>query len=174
VPVMRNRKLGPGIMDRPGLRAAMHRRSVKGHARAPLAKALMLMAGMALLPFRASAADVWQECQIETSVLCDPQGCRSVEPTLKLYLGQYKDSAGKLRGYYYRCRRAGSCDMIENPWIGENERYLAFVARERGVISRIGPGGKLTDVATLDDNVLISRGTCWNAAPHKPDLSAER
>lgn len=125
-------------------------------------KMLMVMAGLILASGQARSANVWQECQIETTTLCDPAGCRSVEPTLKLYFGDYVDAKGKRKGYYYRCRRAGPCDLIDDPWIGENEQYRAFVVRERGLISRIGPGGKVTDVATLEDHVLISRGTCWN------------
>lgn len=134
----------------------------------------MIMGALMLLQAHPAAADVWKECQIETATLCEPGGCRSVEPTLKLYFGDYADQDGKRSGYYYRCRRGGACDMIEDPWIGENDTYRAFVSRERGVISRIGPEGKVTDVATLNDTVLISRGTCWNAPPHKPDLSTQR
>lgn len=120
---------------------------------------------IALIASPASAENIWQECQIESATLCGPEGCRNVEPTLKLYLGDYADSKGRRRGYYYRCRRDGPCDRITDPWIGQNDKYRAFVERDRGVISRIGPGSKVTDVATLDDKVLISRGSCWAAKP---------
>jgi hypothetical protein len=134
---------------------------------------LMLEAALTTAAFQSpTPEDFWQECQIETTTLCTPDGCTNVEPTLKLYFGDYKGSDGRQRGYYYRCRRDADCDRIEDPWIGENEKYRAFVARERGLISRIGPGGKVTDVATLDENVLISRGSCWDAPPHRPDLPA--
>ena len=127
---------------------------------------------LAALPPPASAADSWQECQIENVTFCNAEGCKYVDPTLKLYFGDFADSAGRRRGYYYRCRRDGACDMIENPWIGSNDRYRAFVMREQGVIARIAADGKVTDVATVDDTVLISRGTCWEGKP--PDLSKNR
>lgn len=132
---------------------------------------MMLAAALTMAAFQESAPeDFWQECQIESSTLCSPTGCTSVEPTLKLYFGDYNGSDGRRRGYYYRCRRGADCDRIEDPWVGVNDNYRAFVARERGLISRIGPGGKVTDVATLDDDVLISRGSCWDAPPHESDL----
>jgi hypothetical protein len=120
---------------------------------------------IAVLPVQASATDSWQECQIESVSFCDAEGCRLADPKLKLYFGDYADPAGKRKGYYYRCRRDGPCDMIEDPWIGQNERYRAFIMREQGIISRIGADGKVTDVSTVDDTVLISRGSCWDAEP---------
>jgi hypothetical protein len=122
-----------------------------------------LMIGMALQTGQPADADLWQECQIESATLCGPGGCRNVEPTLKLYFGDYSADHGKRAGYYYRCRRDAECDIIENPWIGEGGGYRAFVMREQGVISRIGPDGRITDVATIEDAVLISRGRCWNS-----------
>ena len=122
-----------------------------------------LMIAMALQAAPAGDADLWQECQIESAILCGPGGCKNVEPTLKLYLGDYRADDGRRAGYYYRCRRGGECDIIENPWIGEGGGYRAFVMREQGVISRIGPDSRITDVATIEDTVLISRGSCWNA-----------
>src|SRR5947208_1132107 len=83
-------------------------------------KKLMLTIVLPLIAARAAAADIWQECQIESATMCGHDGCRSVEPTLKLYFGDYRDPAGRSRGYYYRCRRNASCDRIEDPWIGEN------------------------------------------------------
>ncbi|HLO21095.1 MAG TPA: hypothetical protein VK192_11465 [Sphingomicrobium sp.] len=130
-------------------------------------KSFMLMTGLALMTGEAPAASLWQECQIETVTLCGPEGCSSVQPTLKLYFGDYTDSKGRPRGYYKRCRRGGACDIIENPWIGQNEKYRAFVAPERGLIARVGADGKVTDVATLDKDVLISRGSCWRAKPQR-------
>ena len=121
----------------------------------------VLMAGLALLAGKAPAPALWQECQIEPVTLCDPAGCTNVPPTLKLYFGDYSDSKGRAKAYYKRCRREGPCDVIENLWMGENDRYRAFVMPERGLIARIDPDGKVTDVATLDNNVLISRGSCW-------------
>ena len=128
----------------------------------------MIAAGAALIAGPAPAANSWQECQVEIATLCDLAGCRNVEPTLKLYLGDYADSKGRRKGYYYRCRRQGSCDRIEDPWIGQNAEYRAFIVDRAGVISRVGPDNKLTDVATLNDSVLISRGSCWNAKPQHP------
>jgi hypothetical protein len=127
----------------------------------------MLIGAMALVAGQASAADYWQECQIETVTLCSPDGCRNVEPTLKLYLGDYADSRGRRSGYYYRCRRPGPCDKIDNPWIGYNDHYRVFVVAGGGVISRVREDGKVTDVSTLNDNVLISRGSCWNSEPQR-------
>lgn len=118
---------------------------------------------MAVQAAQAGDADLWQECQIESATLCGPGGCTNVAPTLKLYLGDYRADDGHRAGYYYRCRRGGECDIIENPWIGEGGGYRAFVMREQGVISRIGPDSRITDVATIEDTVLISRGSCWNA-----------
>ena len=122
-----------------------------------------LMIGMALQAGQPADADLWQECQIESATLCGPGGCKNVEPTLKLYLGDYHVDHGKRAGYYYRCRRGGECDIIENPWIGEGGGYRAFIMREQGVISRIGPDERITDVATIEDTVLISRGSCWSS-----------
>jgi hypothetical protein len=124
-----------------------------------------LIAALVLNTSTASAADFWQECQIEAVTLCTPDGCGSVEPTLRLYLGDFANSDGKRVGYYYRCRREGDCDKIEDPWIGHNDRYRVFVIREAAVVSRVDQDGKVTDVSTLDDHVLISRGTCWSAKP---------
>lgn len=122
-----------------------------------------LFIGLALQASQPANPDLWQECQIETAILCGPGGCKNVEPTLKLYLGDFAIENGKRAGYYYRCRRGGECDIIENPWIGEGGGYRAFVMKEQGVISRIGPDSRITDVATIEDMVLISRGACWNA-----------
>lgn len=122
---------------------------------------------LCLLASPAPAADSWQECQIENVTFCNAEGCKYVEPTLKLYFGDFTDSAGRRKSYYYRCRRDGACDRIENPWIGQNDRYRAFVMREQGVIARISAEGKVTDIATVDDTVLISRGTCWDAKPQE-------
>lgn len=126
-----------------------------------------IIAALALNSGAASAANFWQECQIESVTLCAPNGCRNVAPTLKLYLGDFATSQGKRAGYYYRCRREGACDKIEDPWIGRNARYRVFVIRQAAVISRVDPDGKITDVASLGDNVLISRGTCWNTRPQR-------
>lgn len=126
-----------------------------------------LIAALALNSGTASAANFWQECQIEAVTICTPDGCRNVAPTLKLYLGDFANSQGKRAGYYYRCRREGACDKIEDPWIGRNDRYRVFVIREAAVISRVDQDGKVTDVSTLDDHVLISRGTCWSAKPQR-------
>lgn len=126
-------------------------------------RAIIIAAGLMGAP--ATAANYWQECQIETATLCGPEGCRNVEPTLKLYLGDYANSKGVRKGYYRRCRRTGECDLIENPWIGTNEAYRVYVLPEHGLISRVAATGKVTDVATLGDTVLISRGTCWSVKP---------
>ncbi len=135
---------------------------------------LVLMAGLALVAGMPPGAGVWQECQVETATLCDLRGCRNVEPTLKLFFGDYSDAKGRPRGYYKRCRRGGSCDFIENPWIGENDNYRAFVVPERGVSARIGADGKVTDVATLNNDVLISRGSCWSAKPQRHPASGPK
>ena len=88
------------------------------------------------------AADLWQECQIETVTFCSPEGCKDVEPTLKIFLGDYTAPDGKKGAYYYRCRRDGPCDRIEDPWIGYNSDYRVFVVREAGVISRVRQDGR--------------------------------
>lgn len=129
---------------------------------------LIFLATVALIPGPAFADNFWQECQIETATICDQVGCRNVQPTIKLYLGDYTDAKGRPKGYYFRCRRDSSCDEIRAPWIGENENYRAFVAPERGLISRVAANGRVTDVATLNDEVLISRGTCWSSKPYRP------
>ena len=61
-------------------------------------KSLVFMAGLALMAGRASAANLWQECQIETVTLCGPEGCRNVQPTLKLYFGDYAEFEGPTEG----------------------------------------------------------------------------
>jgi hypothetical protein len=124
---------------------------------------LVLLIAVALQSGQSEGPDLWQECQIETATICGPGGCKSLVPTLKLYIGDYKADDGRRAGYYYRCRRGAECDIIENPWIGEGSGYRAFVMREQGVIARIGPDNRVTDVATIEDIVLISRGICWNA-----------
>ena len=126
-------------------------------------KSLLLALGLALQGGAADVPDISQECQVETVTLCDQAGCRGVKPTLKLYLGEYTAKDGSRAGYYYRCRRANFCDIIDNPSIGQNGGYRAFVSRERGLISKVGPENRLTDVATFEDRVLISRGRCWPA-----------
>ena len=131
------------------------------------------IAAVALVPGAAPAADTWQECQIETVTLCTPEGCKIVEPTLKLYLGDYTDDRGKPAGYYYRCRRDGACDNIDNPWIGRNDKYRAFVVPEANVISRVDQDGKVMDVSAVRDEVLISRGTCWDTESQRHVSSVE-
>jgi hypothetical protein len=131
----------------------------------------VLAAGAALIASPSPAANSWLECQVEAAIFCDSAGCRNVEPTLKLYLGDYVDPKGRPQSYYYRCRRQGRCDRLQNPWVGQSADYRAFVIDEAGIISRVGPGGKLTDVATLNDTVLISRGSCWNAKPQRSKAS---
>jgi len=136
-------------------------------------KTLFLMAGLAAQAGQAAGPNIAQECQIETVTLCDQAGCRGVEPTLKLYLGEYTSKDGRQAGYYYRCRRGEFCDVIENPWIGESGGYRAFVMRENGLISKIGPDNRVTDVATLEDRVLISRGRCWDSPRPKVNRNGE-
>jgi len=80
---------------------------------------LLIMTILALIPGAARAANIWQECQIETVTLCTP------------------DAKGKSAGYYYRCRRDSACDKIDHPWIGRNDKYRAFVVPEANVISRV-------------------------------------
>ena len=128
----------------------------------------LLIATLTLQGTQAGGPDLWQECQIERATYCDMAGCRGVEPTIKLYVGDYMGPTGKREGYYYRCRRGELCDIINDPWIGEGGGYRAFVMRDRGVISRIGEDGRITDVATIGDTVLISRGRCW--ATTKPGV----
>ena len=125
-------------------------------------KTLLILA-IALQAAGAANPDIWQECQIESATLCGAGGCKPVEPTLKLFLGDYAGASGRRAGYYYRCRRGSLCDIIDDPWIGESAGYRAFVLRDRGVITRVGPDNSVTDVATIEDIVLISRGRCWEA-----------
>jgi len=134
-------------------------------------KSIALAAVLFLQAAQPPAPAISQECQIETVTLCDQAGCRGVEPTLKLYLGEFTGEDGKQVGYYYRCRRGDYCDIIDNPWIAESGGYRAFVARERGVIAKIGPENRITDIATVEDRVLISRGRCWDAP--RPQVSRE-
>jgi hypothetical protein len=136
-------------------------------------KSLLLAFGLALQAGHSAAPDISQECQVETVTLCDQAGCRGVKPTLKLYLGEYTAKNGTRTGYYYRCRRAAFCDIIDNPWIGGSGGYRAFVARDRGLISKIGPQNRITDVATMDDRVLVSRGRCWPAPRPEVQRSSE-
>lgn len=124
----------------------------------------LLVVAAALQAATVANPDFWQECQIESATLCGAGGCKPVAPTLKLYLGDYAGASGRRAGYYYRCRRGSICDIIDDPWIGESGGYRAFVLRDRGVITRVGPDNSVTDVATIEDIVLISRGRCW-AAP---------
>ena len=130
-------------------------------------KSPIFMMGITLIAAPAWGSGGFQECQIETVTSCSAYGCRNVDPTLKLYFGEYLDSAGKPKGYYYRCRRDGACDRIEDPWIGGDDKYRVFVMRGQGVISRLSHDHKVTDVATIGDNVLIARGSCWDAKPQR-------
>ena len=125
---------------------------------------MLLIVVTALQAAQVAEPDIWQECQIESATLCGPGGCKPVEPSLKLFLGDYAGASGRRSGYYYRCRRGGLCDIVDDPWIGESGGYRAFVLRDRGVITRVGPDNSVTDVATIEDVVLISRGRCWKAA----------
>jgi hypothetical protein len=134
-------------------------------------KALLLVCALAIQEAQSGGTDLWQECQIERATYCDMAGCRGVEPTIKLYIGDYAGPGGKREGYYYRCRRGALCDIINDPWIGEGGGYRAFVMRDRGVISRISADNHVTDVATIGDTVLISRGRCWAAS--KPGVALQ-
>jgi hypothetical protein len=127
-------------------------------------KFLALLTLLALQTAPNSRPSTW-ECQSETATLCTPTSCEQVEPTIKLYMGEYDEKDGSRASYYLRCRRGGSCDRIDNPWVGESGDYRVFVAREQALISRIAPNDRFTDVATLEDRVLILRGSCWGAPP---------
>lgn len=129
-----------------------------------MAMKMLLIILTALQAAPVTEPDIWQECQIESATLCGPGGCKPVEPSLKLFLGDYSGASGRRAGYYYRCRRGGLCDIVDDPWIGESAGYRAFVLRDRGVITRVGPDNSVTDVATIEDIVLISRGRCWKSA----------
>src|SRR5690348_11131627 len=112
-----------------GIRACRLERG--GRAVGSAMKSIALAAGLFLQAAQPPAPAISQECQIETVTLCDQAGCRGVEPTLKLYVGEFTGEDGKQVGYYYRCRRGDYCDIIDNPWIAESGGYRAFVARER-------------------------------------------
>jgi hypothetical protein len=118
--------------------------------------------------------DIWQECQIESATLCGAGGCKPVAPTLKLFLGDYVGESGRRAGYYYRCRRGNLCDIVDDPWIGESGGYRAFIMRDRGVMARVGPDNSVTDVATIEDIVLISRGRCWKTQRPRVSRVVER
>jgi hypothetical protein len=130
----------------------------------PVVKFLALLTLLALQPAPNSRSSTF-ECQSETATLCTPAGCEQVAPTIKLYMGEYDEKDGSRASYYLRCRRDGGCDRIDNPWVGESGDYRVFVAREQALISRIAPDDRFTDVATLEDRVLILRGSCWAAPP---------
>lgn len=81
-------------------------------------------------------------------------------------MADYLHDDGKRGGYYYRCRINGGCDIIEPFWVGYGRGgYRVWDAKEKGALSRLSPQDKITDIVTLKDVVLISRGMCWNAPP---------
>lgn len=112
-----------------------------------------------------SQPDIWQECKFEKAELCEPSGCKEIEPTLKVYMANYVNDDGQRGGYYYRCLTKGGCTIIEPYWVGFGRGgYRVWEAREKGVSSRLSPDGEVTDIVTLEDVVLISRGKCWKCA----------
>ena len=135
---------------------------------------MSLVIAIALQAAGINDPDIWQECQIESATLCGAGGCKPVKPTLKLFLGDYVGESGRRAGYYYRCRRGSLCDIVDDPWIGESAGYRAFVMRDRGVITRVGPDNSVTDVATIEDIVLISRGRGWRSQRPRVGRVVER
>ena len=127
-------------------------------------KLIIFLFGLALQPTQAPS-DLFRECKIETATLCGPDGCRSVEQSGKLYMGDYANAKGDRARYYYRCNLKGGCVAVDQPLVRRSGSYRTFIAAEQGAVSSIGPDDQVTDVFTRANLVQISRGTCQPAAP---------
>jgi hypothetical protein len=126
-------------------------------------KAMLLLG---LLLQTNTQSNIWRECTFDRAELCTASGCKATKPTLKVYLADYSDDPKPRGGYYYRCRIDGGCQIVEPFWVGYGAAgYRVWDAREKGALSRLSPDDKITDVVTLEDVVLISRGTCREAPP---------
>lgn len=125
----------------------------------------MIIAALAVTT-QASAAEpnIWRACTVDSVTICTPSGCSPGKPSTWLYLASYEHE-GKRETTYYRCNADRSdCDTYE-PAVHRSGAYLNFSLPENGVVSRLGPDDTVTDVATIMDTVLISRGKCQLEPP---------
>lgn len=112
----------------------------------------------------ASEPNVWRACTIESVTICTPAGCVDGQPKIWVYLASYEDE-GLRKAFYYRCGSdKRDCDTY-TPIVHRSGAYVTFSLPQNGVVSRLGPNDMVTDVATLMDTVLISRGKCVPEPP---------
>ena len=113
-------------------------------------------------------AGIWKKCSVANSTLCGPTSCTSDRKAdISLYLGSY-DKNGKPNGYYYRCKAAleGACDIIEDySFASEPQGYSAWSSKSHSSVTRMSGVGKMTDILSENEYVLISRGVCVDSAP---------
>ena len=115
---------------------------------------------------QASAAEpnIWRACTVDSVTVCSPAGCSAGKPSTWLYLASYENE-GKREAFYYHCSAdQRNCDTY-TPVVHRSGAYLNFSLPQNGVISRLGPDDTVTDVATIMDTVLISRGKCLLEPP---------
>jgi hypothetical protein len=130
-----------------------------------LMRSVPFCTGLAL-SVSASAAEpnVWRACTIQSVNICSPQGCVAGSPAIWLYVASYTDK-GKQHSIYIRCNISRTSCTDYRPLVHRSGAFLNFTLPKNAVVSRLGPDDMLTDVATIMDTVLISRGTCANEPP---------
>lgn len=124
--------------------------------------AIAAMAGAA----QATAADrsIWRGCVIDSVQICTAKGCIAGRPAIWIYVASYQEK-GRNEAFYLRCNAdKGDCDDL-TPIVNQSGSFVDFSLPDRGVISRLGPDDRLTDIATIMDTVVVSHGKCKNEAP---------
>ena len=95
---------------------------------------------------------------------CSPAGCSARKPTISIFVSDFVDR-GIERAAYYRCGvRLSNCDRYTALAYRTGE-FMIFSLPQRSVFAKLGTDDRITDVAALGDDVLVSRGTCATAVP---------
>lgn len=125
-----------------------------------LACAAILLAS----PAAAAEPGIWKACRIDTVSVCGVTGCSARKPAISIFVSDYIDR-GTERAAYYRCGvRLSNCDRYPALAYRTGD-YLVFSLPQRSVFAKLGTDDRITDVAALGDDVLVSRGTCTTAVP---------
>jgi len=125
---------------------------------------LMAVLGCMSAPAIASQDDVWQACTIDTVTMCSATTCARRSPQISIFIGSFANQTAR-RAVYFRCAlRLVNCDRYE-ALVYRLGDFTVFALPERGVFTKLGPDNRVTDVATIQDTVFISRGRCVTAAP---------
>lgn len=123
----------------------------------------------AAAPALAADNGIWKVCVIDSASKCTPARCTPVKPAISIFVSDYMDR-GTEHSAYYRCGlKLAGCDRY-NAAVYRAGEFIIFSLPQHSAFAKLGPDGRITDVAAVSDDVLISRGTCTTGAP-PPDSS---